>query len=84
MPRRVRVEEIGFYHIINRGVERRNIFLVGDDRDHFIKIIDESAVTSDYAVYSSKNNQSTCECRFYKKRKVFLKILDVFLCDCIH
>lgn len=27
MARRLRVEEIGFYHGINRGVERRDIIL---------------------------------------------------------
>ena len=52
MARRVRIEEIGFYHIINRGVERRNIFLDDDDRDKFIKIIDESAETYSFIMHS--------------------------------
>ena len=52
MPRRVRVEEIGFYHIINRGVERRKIFLDDDDRNNFIKIIDESAETYSFIMHS--------------------------------
>ncbi len=43
MPRRARVEEIGFYHVINRGVERRDVFIGDDDRDRFLEIVDESA-----------------------------------------
>jgi len=52
MARRVRVEEIGFYHIINRGVERRDIFLGAEDRDQFIKIIDESAILYKFMMHS--------------------------------
>jgi REP element-mobilizing transposase RayT len=51
VARRVRVEEIGFYHVINRGVERRDIFLCDDDRDRFIKIIDESAMLYKFSVH---------------------------------
>ncbi|WP_158297280.1 hypothetical protein [Nitratiruptor sp. SB155-2] len=45
MPRRVRIEEPGFYYIINRGVERRKIFLSKEDKDTFfenIKILFEN------------------------------------------
>jgi len=41
MPRKVRVENPGFYHIINRGVERRKVFLSKEDKDEFIKILEE-------------------------------------------
>jgi hypothetical protein len=27
MPRKERITEPGFYHVVSRGVERRNIFL---------------------------------------------------------
>ena len=50
--RRLRVEEIGVYHIINRGVERRDIFLSANDRDRFIKIIDESSILYKFTMYS--------------------------------
>ena len=42
MARRPRIEMAGYYHIINRGVEQRTIFL--DDKDHrkFLDIINES------------------------------------------
>ena len=52
MARRLRVNEIGFYHIINRGVERRNIFVDEDDHDKFIKIIDESALIYKFIMHS--------------------------------
>lgn len=41
MPRKERITEPGFYHIINRGVERRNVFLDGDDFDKFLSILQE-------------------------------------------
>ena len=52
MPRRERIEEIGFYHVINRGVERRDIFISDDDRDKFITIIDESAQVYRFIMHS--------------------------------
>ncbi len=38
MPRKPRVEHIGFHHIINRGVARGNIFLKDDDFKKFLEI----------------------------------------------
>ena len=35
MPRKERITDAGFYHIINRGVERRNIFIESEDYDKF-------------------------------------------------
>ncbi len=52
MARRVRIEEIGFYHIINRGVEHRTVFLSDDDRDKFIDIIDETADLYKFIMHS--------------------------------
>jgi len=31
MSRKPRIEKVGFYHIINRGVDRVNIYLCDDD-----------------------------------------------------
>ena len=39
MPRKPRIIEPGFYHILNRGVERRNIYLEEEDYDKFIDIL---------------------------------------------
>ena len=41
MPRRVRIDNAGYYHIINRGVERRRVFLSKDDKDKFLSIMCE-------------------------------------------
>ncbi|MEA2020063.1 MAG: transposase [Campylobacterota bacterium] len=39
MARQDRITELGFYHIINRGVEKRKIFLEPDDYDAFLDLI---------------------------------------------
>ena len=39
MPRRVRINIAGFYHIVNRGVEKRNVFLEKQDKDKFLEIL---------------------------------------------
>lgn len=41
MPRKERITHPGFYHVISRGVERRNVFLDGDDFDKFLDILKE-------------------------------------------
>jgi len=35
MPRKPRIEIPGYYHIVNRGVEQRTVFLEAEDYDHF-------------------------------------------------
>lgn len=46
------MESIGFYHIIDRGVERRNIYM--DERDYlkFLEIVEKSAEVYAFEVYS--------------------------------
>lgn len=39
MPRRERITHPGFYHVISRGVERRNVFLDDDDFGRFLAIL---------------------------------------------
>ncbi|MEA2020061.1 MAG: transposase [Campylobacterota bacterium] len=41
MARMERVTELGFYHIINRGVEQRDIFLSLEDYDAFLDLLVE-------------------------------------------
>jgi len=43
MPRKPRIEKAGFYHIINRGVARANIFLCDDDFLRFLEIVQEAS-----------------------------------------
>ena len=37
MPRNPRVEMAGYHHVINRGVEQRNVFLDEADFNAFLK-----------------------------------------------
>jgi len=39
MPRRIRIDVAGYYHIINRGVEKRKVFLEKEDKDKFLEIL---------------------------------------------
>lgn len=39
MPRKERYQEPGHYHIINRGVERRNIYLEPEDYEFFLDLL---------------------------------------------
>ncbi len=52
MARKKRMESIGYYHIINRGVERRCIFMDEKDYLKFLEILDESAKTYTFEVYA--------------------------------
>ena len=52
MPRRPRVEEIGFHHIINRGVARSNIFLKLDDFEKLLGITLEAKERYDFTVHA--------------------------------
>ncbi len=52
MARKPRINQIGFYHVINRGVEKRDIYLDDEDRQRFLKIIDESAELFDFNIHS--------------------------------
>lgn len=39
MARRPRLDMAGFHHIINRGVERKNVFKCSDDKHKFLEIL---------------------------------------------
>lgn len=49
MPRAPRIKEIGFYHVINRGVERRVVFYEEEDFDKFLEIL--TFVSNAYALH---------------------------------
>jgi len=40
MPRKPRIDLPGFHHVINRGVNRENIFLCNDDKSKFLDILE--------------------------------------------
>lgn len=48
MPRKERYQEAGHYHIINRGVERRNIYLEPEDYEFFLDLL--LKLSKDYEV----------------------------------
>ena len=52
MARSLRVEKIGFYHILNRGVEKRTIYLDDEDFLKFLEIVEDSALVYDFSIYS--------------------------------
>ena len=52
MARKKRMESIGFYHIVNRGVERRMIFMNVEDHLVFLEILQESAEVYGFTVYA--------------------------------
>jgi len=52
MPRRPRVESIGFHHLINRGVARGDIFLKPLDFEKFLEIVLEAKVRYEFTVHS--------------------------------
>ena len=52
MPRKPRIEHIGFHHIINRGVARSNIFLKDDDFKKFLQIVIEAKERYDFILHS--------------------------------
>ncbi len=52
MARKPRIDQVGFYHVINRGVEKRDIYLDDKDRCRFLEIIDESAELFDFSIHS--------------------------------
>ena len=39
MPRRPRIDMVGHYHIVDRGVEQRVVFLDDDDFEMFLSLL---------------------------------------------
>ena len=39
MPRRPRIDLPGYYHLVNRGVARANVYLNNSDKDKFLEIL---------------------------------------------
>ncbi len=51
MARRPRIENAGFHHIYNRGVEKRNIFIDNKDKEKFLDIICEVSTFYDFVIH---------------------------------
>lgn len=52
MARKERIIELGYYHIINRGVERRNIFLEPEDYNYFLDLLSEMKKTYNITIHT--------------------------------
>ncbi|MBN1869715.1 MAG: transposase [Candidatus Omnitrophica bacterium] len=52
MPRKPRIDHPGYYHIINRGVNRQNVFLEDEDKKKFLEILDTSRETYQFTLHS--------------------------------
>ena len=52
MPRRPRMDIIGCYHIVNRGVDRRVIYKDDDDFKHFFELLCAACLIYEVKVHS--------------------------------
>lgn len=52
MPRRERITHAGCYHIVCRGVERRNVFLDSDDFELFLTLLESVKKEFDVVIHS--------------------------------
>ena len=52
MPRKPRITSPGCYHVINRGVNHEKIFLVDEDKEYFIELLDISREIYQFTVHS--------------------------------
>jgi hypothetical protein len=39
MPRKARLDMAGFHHIVNRGIERSNVYRSHEDKEKFLHIV---------------------------------------------
>lgn len=52
MARKLRINQVGFYHVINRGVERRDVYLDDEDRLYFLSIVEQTGRLYLFEVHS--------------------------------
>ncbi|MEA3523060.1 MAG: transposase [Campylobacterota bacterium] len=52
MPRRLRVDMVGYYHVLNRGVEQRKIYKDDEDFLRFLKIVCDASMLFEVNVHS--------------------------------
>jgi len=52
MPRRPRIEMAGYHHIVNRGVERRKVFLESKDCEKFLEIVCDVCIKYNVTLHS--------------------------------
>ncbi len=52
MPRKPRVDIKGFYHVINRGVEKRTVFIDEPDFEVFMRVLTKSALIYGFKLHA--------------------------------
>lgn len=52
MPRRPRIEKVGFHHVVNRGVARNNIFMEDEDYEKFLEVLAIAKKRYDFVLHS--------------------------------
>ena len=52
MARKIRIEDAGYHHVYNRGVERRVIFDTTQDKDKFLEIVCEVSEHYDFTIHA--------------------------------
>lgn len=52
MARKIRIEDAGFHHILNRGVEQRVIFDTAKDKEKFLEIVCEVSEHYDFTIHA--------------------------------
>ena len=52
MSRSLRTIEIGYYHVINRGVEKRKVFLDSADHHKFMSLIEEFKLDHNFVIHA--------------------------------
>lgn len=52
MPRTPRINIPGYYHVLNRGLNRENIFLENEDKEKFIELVDLSRKAYQLTIHS--------------------------------
>ena len=52
MARKPRIDRVGFYHIVNRGVARGNIYRDRKDFIKFLEIVQEASIEYGFEIYS--------------------------------
>lgn len=52
MPRKQRVDIAGYHHVLNRGVNRENIFLCDEDKQEFLRILGYARLVYDLTIHA--------------------------------
>ena len=52
MARKLRINQSGFYHVLNRGVERREVYIEDEDYQKFLEILNKASELYDFSTYS--------------------------------